>query len=153
VSPGSFGAAKGESAGDGDRRAAAVKRQLVGTWRLVSFVLVNEQGATVGHPYGQDPAGKLTYTRDGNVWAHTGQGAPPQAARAANWYTGIFRVDVEARAVVHRVEYSSIPDWEGTRPVRRFEFAGRRRLTLSTLPAGPEGAKTYGVLRWRKVAP
>jgi hypothetical protein len=51
------------------------------------------------------------------------------------------------------VQYSSIADWEGTRLVRRFEFAGPRRLTLSTLPAGPEGAKTYGVLRWKKKAP
>jgi Lipocalin-like domain len=143
---------RGQAAGS-DGSAVAVKRKLVGTWRLMSFVLVNEQGAIVGHPYGVDPAGKLTYTRDGNICAHTGQSAAPKAARAANWYTGTFRIDATARAVVHRVQYSSIPDWEGTHLRRRYKFNGPRRLTLSTLPAGPAGEKTYLALRWMKATP
>jgi hypothetical protein len=133
--------------------AAKVKRQLLGSWRLVSFVVVDEQGTVIGRPYGREPAGKLTYTRAGDIWAHTGQAAPPRAARAANWYTGTFSVDVRRRVVRHRVQYSSIAAWEGTTLLRRYHFAGSgRALTLVTLPEGPAGNKVRLVLRWRKMA-
>ncbi len=140
------------SGADARHAAASVKRQLLGTWRLVSFATVDERGATTRHPYGQRPAGKLTYTVDGQIWAYTGEGGQAKAARGGNWYTGTFTVDTKRRIVSHRVQYSSIREWEGESLLRTYQFNGPRRLTLTTLPAGPEGAKSRLVLRWQKVA-
>jgi hypothetical protein len=133
--------------------ADQVKQRLIGTWRLDSFVLVNQKGAVVAYPYGKHPEGKLTYTSNGDVWAYTGQGGAAKSERPGNWYTGAFSIDVRSHTVVHRAVYSSLRIWETTRLIRRYQFAGSRRLTLSTRPAGPEGNKISLVLRWRKVAP
>ncbi len=133
--------------------AEQVKQLLIGTWRLDSFVLVNQKGAVVSYPYGKHPQGKLTYTRNGDVWAYTGQGGAAKSERPGNWYTGTFSVNTRNHTVLHNASYSSIRSWEATRLIRRYQFAGSRRLTLSTLPAGPQGNKTSLVLRWRKVAP
>lgn len=73
VAPAASVAIRGNSAGARDSSAADVKRKLIGTWRLVSFVLKDDNGAVVGYPYGRNPSGKLTYTRDGQVWAFTGE--------------------------------------------------------------------------------
>ncbi len=140
------------SRADARHTAASVKRQLVGTWRLVSFAAVNEQGTTTGYPYGQRPAGKLTYTAAGQIWAYTGEGGQAKTARNDNWYTGTFTVDTKRRTVNHRVQYSSIRDWEGELLVRKYQFNGPRKLTLTTLLAGPEGAQSQLVLVWHKVA-
>jgi hypothetical protein len=147
VAPAASVAIRGNSAEARDSSAADVKRKLVGTWRLVSFVLEDDNGAVVGYPYGRNPSGKLTYTSDGQVWAFTGENVPAQAPRVGgNYYTGTFRVDVDKRTVIHRVQYSSIAAWESTLLLRRYAFSGRRRLTLSA----PLGEQT-GVLRWGKI--
>jgi hypothetical protein len=59
-------------------------------------------------------------------------------------------VDAKRRVVIHRVAYSTTADWVGTDLVRQYSFAGPRRLTLSTLPAGAEGEQTHGVVKWVK---
>jgi Lipocalin-like domain len=43
--------------------------RLVGTWRLVSFDLVDGSGNVVAQPMGSKPVGKLTYTTEGTMWA------------------------------------------------------------------------------------
>jgi Lipocalin-like domain len=129
---------------------AKVERKLVGTWNLVSFVLLDQQDAVVSYPYGQPPAGKLTYTSDGQVWATLGPSGPEAADLPATWYTVRFRVNATRKLVIHHVAFSSVPDWIGTDLLRQYDFAGPRRLTLSTLPAGPEGSQTHGVLVWTR---
>jgi hypothetical protein len=142
----SGGSSRARGAGSGE-----VRRQFLGTWQLITVFVADERGTIVGYPYGKAPEGKLTYTRDGQVWAYTGEGGPARSDRPANWYTGTFRIDVKRHRVVHRARYSSIRAWEGTRLPRQFKFSGPRRLRLSTLPTGPEGAKTHLVLRWKKL--
>ncbi len=126
--------------------ANQVKKRLLGTWQLVSAVVVDQRGRFVSDLYGKHPQGKLTYTSTGDVWAYTGQGGTVKSERPANWYTGTFSINVRNHTVIHYAAYSSIRSWEGTRLIRRYEFPGSRQLTLSTVPTGI-------VLRWKKVAP
>ena len=146
--------ATGSAAEKADRATgntdSAIKQKLVGTWDLVSFALLDSQNALVGYPYGQPPAGSLTYTADGRVWALVGRSGPPTADFPASWYTGTFRVDTKRKLVIHRVAYATTADWVGTDLVRQYSFAGPRRLTLATLPAGDEGAQTHAVVKWVK---
>jgi Lipocalin-like domain len=94
-------AAKGDSVATSNANST-IKRELVGTWDLVSFVLLDSQNALVAYPYGQPPAGSLTYTEDGHVWALVGPTGPPTADLPAAWYTGTFRVDAKRRVVIRR---------------------------------------------------
>jgi Lipocalin-like domain len=39
---------------------------LVGTWRLISFDVQDEDG-NITHPFGRDAVGFITYTADGHM--------------------------------------------------------------------------------------
>jgi hypothetical protein len=51
----------------GTERRLDLWRELVGSWRLVSFEVRNANGSTVAYPFVEDAVGKLTYTADGHV--------------------------------------------------------------------------------------
>jgi len=125
---------------------AQVERQLVGSWRLVSFVVRSTEGRS--YPLGKDAVGKLTYTRDGNVWAMVARSDRPKNLPDALWYTGTFRVELKRRTIVHQVEHASIPVWEGGDQLRKFRLRGDR-LTLSAPPTQPGAG--IGVLKWERI--
>jgi hypothetical protein len=127
-------------------RERKVERRLVGTWRLVSVTSQDAAGRTVGRPYGDDPVGKLTYTRNRHVWALTAGRDAPRNVLPAQWYTGKFRVDLKQHRVIHAVQYATIAGYEGTDQPRWYRLRGRR-LVLATAPRGHARL----VLRWRKV--
>jgi len=143
----SAAAAGAPSAAQQRQAEAKIERQLVGSWRLLSFTA--RSASEVTYPYGKDAVGKLTYTRDGNMWALVARRGPAKNLPDANWYTGSFSVNLKRRTIVHHVRHASIPSWEGSDQLRPFKLKGRR-LSLSTPPADA-GAPT-GVLKWDKVS-
>ena len=110
---------------------AEVERALIGTWRLTSFPVTDQNGDVVGSLYGDDPVAKVTYTPQGDVWAFVGSrvrtGATPDQQ---TWYTGKLKVRARAHEVVHQIQWSSIPQTEGTNLVRHYSLRGDR-LVLS----------------------
>ena len=123
---------------------AAVTDRLLGTWRLESETLYDQQGNAAGSLY-HDAVGKLTYTSRGDVWAFVGE-RHRSGTENALWYTGTFEVRPNARKVVHHVQYSSAPSYEGGDLVRTYRFRDNRHLALST----PLGSQLTLVLRWAK---
>jgi hypothetical protein len=111
----------------------AVKRQLVGSWRLADFVARDAEGKISAHLAGERPLGRLTYTSDGNVWAHIGR-RDCRPSPADTWYTGTFHVDAAARTVTHRVLYSVARGAEGTNQVRHYRLRSNRLLLW--IPSG-----------------
>jgi hypothetical protein len=138
--------AETQSAGRHASAEAKVERKLVGSWRLVSFVARSTDGKTAFYPFGKEVQGKLTYTRDRNIWALVRSKQIPQDVL---WYTGTFRVDLTRRTIIHHVQYASISGWEGGDQWRPFKLSGSR-LTLSASPAEPGGVTL--VLKWKKVS-
>jgi hypothetical protein len=124
---------------------AAIPEKWVGTWRLVSETLVDQNGTAVGSLF-TDTVGKLTYTPRGDVWALVGPRVPSESASAI-WYTGTAEVRRKAGVVVHHVQYSSLASWIDTDLLRSYEFfANGKGLTLSA-DVTPE---LTDVLKWRK---
>lgn len=118
----------------------------IGTWRLVSETLVDQDGTAVGSLF-IDTVGKLTYTPRGDVWALVGPRTPSESASAI-WYTGTTEVRQAAGVVVHHVQYASLAGWIDTDLLRRYEFsANGNRLTLSA-DVTPE---LIDVLKWKRV--
>jgi hypothetical protein len=131
----------------GAETTGKVVHRLTGTWRLLSFVSRGPEGTT--YPFGRDAVGKLTYTRDRQVWALVARRGASKNLPDALWYTGTFAVKLKTQTVHHRVAYSAIAAWEGTDLVRGYRFHGSHRLTLTVAPSSPGGAT--GILEWRKV--
>jgi Lipocalin-like domain len=111
---------------------AEVERALIGTWRLTSFPVTDQNGDVVGGLYGDDPVAKLTYTPQGDVWAFVGSRVRTDPANPAQqlWYTGTLKVRARAHEVVHQIQWSSLPQTEGTNLVREYRLRGDR-LVLS----------------------
>lgn len=115
-----------------------IKKQLVGTWKLVSY----DVGTT--HPMGRDPVGLLIYTGDGRMSlqamlpgrprfvgeASTGHehGTPEEVVSAYGGYIAYFGTyEVNERgSVTHRIEGSLFPNWVGRDQIELFKLSGDR---------------------------
>jgi Lipocalin-like domain len=138
--------------------AADIQKRLVGHWRLVGFVNIDEKG--VERPGAYD-AGRIMYDAHGNMAAQLSRNGraklgamPSEAERAAAYsgflaYYGRYTVDTGTGRVTHHVEGSTNPNWPGTDLVRYYAFsADDSRLMLSLKNA--EGRIT-GTLTWERM--
>jgi Lipocalin-like domain len=125
---------------------AAIPAKWVGTWRLVSENLEDQNGVTVGAIY-PDPVGKLTYTPRGDIWTIVATRAAFEAG-TATWYTATAEVHRKAGEVIHHIQASSVPNLIGADQVRGFHFSDHgKQLTLTV--QFDSGMTDF--LRWRKV--
>jgi hypothetical protein len=97
---------------------------LVGTWRLVSFEMRDEDGR-VTHPLGGDAVGFITYTPDGHMAVQFGR-----ADRA-------------------RLAVGDWPNWIGRELVRLVTFDGEQ-VSLSTPPTQVGGRQQIATLAWER---
>jgi hypothetical protein len=139
---------------------------IVGVWRLVSFEARRSDGEVV-HPFGPDPHGALIYTPGGRFSVHLMRAVRPRLAAGdplqgtvaemeANYkgvitYYGSYRCDAAAGFVVHQVEGSLFPNWQGQELRRAFAIDGNR-LTLTTTPTlWGGGGQIVGTVAWERV--
>lgn len=144
---------------------ASVGQRLVGSWRLLSWEAVGEDGS-VEHPMGLAPEGLLAYTAEGTMLVllarsdrprHSGSdltGSTPEegaeAARSFIAYGGSYEVD--GSRVTHRVEMSLFPNWLGSRQVRELTLNdAATRLTLVSPPLELGGTIRSQQLTWERL--
>jgi len=140
--------------------------KLVGTWKLVSASSTDASGAHLDPPYGTNPVGFLTYTRDGRVTALISYGGrkplsmrakPPalleeqaEAFKSFLAYGGRYRL--EADKIIHSIEISSIQNYVNRELVRRVKFEGHQ-LVLITPPTMVNGKMQTIELTWELLEP
>jgi hypothetical protein len=137
---------------------------LVGSWKLMSFQIVDEGGA-VYHPMGEQPQGYITYGADGYMQVNIQTAGrerfltddfldpkPADPAEAMRYiaYAGSYRL--EADRIVHHIEVSFFPNWIGVDQVRYARLEDDL-LILSTPPLTYRGRPGRATLRWKRVAP
>lgn len=138
---------------------------LVGVWRLVS-VGIREGNGEMRYPLGGDMRGVLIYTARGLVSA---QLIPPGRPRFASGdqerataeeiqaafagctsYFGRYEVDAAAGRVVHHIEASLYPNYEGQGQVRYYRLEGDR-LEITTAPILWQERPRIIVLVWERL--
>lgn len=103
---------------------ATTATQLAGSWRLVSWSFIHDDGRPEEYPMGPDAKGLVLYTQGGEVSATI-----MRADRSACFaYAG--RYEVKDGAVFHAIEVSTDPSLIGFRSTRLIALGGNR-LTLS----------------------
>jgi hypothetical protein len=102
----------------------------VGSWKPVSAEVVDSDGAVQGQPFGARPAGKLTYTAGGHMFALIARRDTPRNDPSALWHSGTFSVNPRRRTVILHVQYSTVPAFENTDVVRSYRFRGSSTLLL-----------------------
>ena len=150
---------------DDAKRPAASR--LVGTWKLVSIDERDANGQRIEPlDFGPEPIGMIVYDATGHVSVNAmrrGRSkfasddvhlAPAELAKAAmvgyGAYFGTYTVDEKAGLVVHHVEGSLIPNWEGSEQRRRFTISGDK-LTLEPPEIRAAGQKRTRRLTWQRV--
>jgi hypothetical protein len=138
------------------------KDLFVGTWRLASAETFDGEG----RPILTYDTGILQYTASGRMSAQLYRNDRPKFARQ-EWfagsdqeirsafvgyiaYFGTFDLDEAARMVIHRVQGSFFPNWEGGEQRRYYRFDGNR-LSLSTTPGVISDQKASATLIWERV--
>lgn len=139
--------------------------QLVGGWRLRSWVSLADDGAEA-RPMGDAPDGLLAYTAAGTMVAImtvgdrprfatddlTGGTSDEQAAAFATCISYAGRYSVEGDTITHRVEASLFPNWIGTEQHRRFSLSEDGcTLTLMSPPLVMRGATLVQRLLWERI--
>jgi hypothetical protein len=134
---------------------AAVKKQLVGAYKLVSYVNYDQAGAPSPSPF---TIGQISYDAAGRMSAQLMRPnrqkmttpRPTDAERAAAYsefisYFGRYELDVEKGTVTHFVEGSMSANAVGSALVRYFEFSpDGKSLFLSV----KSGERVTGRLQW-----
>jgi hypothetical protein len=139
-------------------RSGKVDARFVGNWRLVSFVNIDEKGATIASRF---TGGRIMYDAAGQMAAQLTYADRPRlsspatdAERAAAYtgflsYYGGYEIDEATAKVTHHVEASTNPNWPNTDLIRYFEFAdGGHTLKLSIRNAA---GRTTGTLTWTRI--
>jgi hypothetical protein len=132
--------------------------RFVGNWRLVSFVNIDEKGATTASRY---TGGRIMYDAAGQMAAQLTFADRPRlsspatdAERASAYagflsYYGGYEIDEATAKVTHHVEASTNPNWPSTDLIRYFEFADAgHTLKLSIRNAA---GRTTGTLTWARI--
>jgi hypothetical protein len=142
---------------------------LVGTWKLVSIEEYGPDGRRVTPlDYGPEPIGLLIYDATGHMSVHAMRRgrprlpsddvvlAPAELAKAAfagyGAYFGTYEVRPREGLVIHHVQGSLLPNWEGKDQPRRFTLSGDK-LTLEPPPFPAAGQKRTRRLTWQRVGP
>lgn len=137
----------------------------IGSWALVSSVFKGEDGA-IHHPFGEQVLGRINYEANGAMAAQLYSATRPTFAsedlvqgsdreiRSAFinmlCYFGRYQIDEDKQRVVHLVEGSSFPNWQGSRQVRFYRFSDDK-LALRTAPLQLGSRVQIGELVWQRL--
>jgi len=138
---------------------------IVGAWELISFKIQKENGEVI-YPFGKNARGSIIYTDSGRFSAQFMRPDRPKFTSGdqmkgtseeikANYegfvsYYGSYEFDKEKGFIIHHVEGSLFPNWEGQGLKRFFELSGNR-LRLSTPPTLWGGGGNVATLIWERV--
>lgn len=140
--------------------AHAQQSELVGVWKLNSFVVESLQTKERKNVFGERPAGYLVITPERIITVVTAEGRkPPQTDedRAAGFrtllaYTGLYRI--EGNRLITKVDVAWNEAWNGTDQTRLFRLEGDK-LFLQTAPApsvtSPDMGVVQAILEWERL--
>jgi hypothetical protein len=142
----------------------SIGENIVGTWKLVSWVYENDRHETV-HYFGENATGILMYNQEGYMNAQlmkSGRkpfttdsisgGTPGETFDAFNSYLAYFGKYYEEKPgeIVHIVEGSLFPNWVGKKEVR-YGSIENDRLILSTPPIQAGEKKIIFYITWQRI--
>lgn len=138
------------------------KKQILGTWKLVSFVYTADDGSSF-YPYGKIADGILFYDASGYMCAVITRKDRPHMptedfgllpdhekislAKGFMTYTGKY--EIQEGQILHNIEIGYFPNWAGTTFVR-YPFLEGSNLVLATPPISLRGKCYTGYLTWQR---
>jgi hypothetical protein len=148
------------------KTGTSLREQLIGAWKLVSYVEEPIDRSAPDYPFGEDAQGIIMYTHDGFMSAQLSRrdrasfasddwykGAPEEFATAASGYfayTGTFHVDEEKQTLTHTMFISLFPNWIGQTQPRVARIDGDFLIITTEGPVESRGKMVHPCLRWKR---
>ena len=146
-----------------------LREQLIGTWKLLSYVERPTDGSDPAYPMGEKLEGIIIYAADGYMsvqlmrperpkfssgdWSSGTESEIKAAALGYFAYAGPYHVDEEKKILTHAMFLSLDPNWLGQVQTRVARIEGDI-LDLSTeKPLESEGRETMYYLTWKRTGP
>jgi hypothetical protein len=143
-----------------------LREQLVGAWKLVSYVEKPIDGSALFYPMGEKPEGIIMYTPDGYMSAQIMHPGRPQFA-SGDWfrgtaeeikeealgyiaYCGPFHADEHKQTLTHSMFVSLFPNWLGQTQPRVVKIEGDMLHLSTAAPIKSGGKETNSYLTWRR---
>jgi hypothetical protein len=141
----------------------AVKKQLLGTWKVVSVIREEVPSGVKTDLMGKDPVGYITYGPDNRMMVILVRGDRSKPAsniatageaealfRSVTSYAGSYTVDGDK--LTHHVDVSWNESWTGTKQTRFYKFDGDKVILSTPLSPDPvDGKMSVRSLVWQKV--
>jgi hypothetical protein len=149
--------------------SAKLRDQLIGAWKLVSYVEKPVDGSAPFYPLSERPLGIIMYTPDGYMSAQLSKADRPAFA-SGDWfkgtdddykqeastyiaYTGPFHVDEEKQTLTHTMFISLFPNWVGQTQPRVVTIEGNTLHLSTAVPIHSGGKVVNSYLVWERAKP
>lgn len=145
---------------------ASLKNELIGSWRLLSYIEVPLDGGDSRFPMGKTPKGLLIYAPDGymsvQISASTERnfesGDRMDATQAEllacmrNYiaFSGSYTVDDLNGSVEYAIHTSLFPNWEEQKQSRKIDFEGNVLFQKSLAPIRSDGVMVHSYITWQR---
>jgi hypothetical protein len=130
-------------------------KQLLGTWKLISFQVATEDDDERHDVYDAHPRGFLIVTERRFTAILTAGDQPPDADRATLFdrltaYSGVYRV--KADEIIVTVDVAWHPSWLGTEQTRFFKLDGDKLSIISAPTQHPKfpDKLVRGIVAWQR---
>jgi hypothetical protein len=144
-----------------------LREQLIGAWKLVSYIAKPVDGSESYYPMTEKPMGIIMYTPDGFMsaqlmhpqrnnfvsgdWLNGTDAEYKQEATTYIAYTGPFHVDEEKQTLTHSMFISLFPNWTGQTQPRAVKIEGDLLHLSTASPILFAGKMSNAILTWKKV--
>ena len=144
-----------------------LKDELVGAWKLLSYIEVPIDGLDSLFPLGKTPRGLLIYTTDGYMSVQIAkEGRLPfqsndklkpdleemkDAVQGYLAFTGKYKVDNKQAIVHYVVSHSLYPNWDHSVMSRHVNLEGDVLYMKSTEPSLSNGHLVNSYMTWQRI--
>ncbi len=145
----------------------SIKNELVGTWKLLSYIEVPIAGDDSLFPMGKNPYGVLMYSSDGYMAVQISKegrllykskdkmmATQEEMASSLQGYIafcGKYKVDNNNAVVTYHIESSLFPNWKNQMQHRKIDFEGDVLYLKSTEPILSNGVYVNSYMTWQRM--
>ena len=146
---------------------SSIKNEIIGSWKLLSYIEVPIDGVDSYFPVGKMPKGILIYNPDGfmsvQITADDAQhfvsedrmiASDEELRNRLNTYiafSGKYAVDNEAACVIYHIETSLYPNWMGAKLLRKLDFEGDVLYQKTLEPILSNGELVHAYKTWKRI--
>jgi hypothetical protein len=146
---------------------ASIKNEIIGSWKLLSYIEVPVNGTDSSFPVGKSPKGILIFNPDGYMSVQISSDEYTIFAsddrlvasdeeirkRLLSYiaFTGRYTVDNETACVIYHIETSLFPNWIGIVQKRKLDFENDILYQKTLEPILSNGELVHAYMTWQRI--